>query len=236
MARLAPDVPGGFYDLGCGPGTITLQLKQRWPERHVTGVDSSEEMLREARARDPGGTVTWQQGDIALWHADAPAALVFANASLHWLDDHEVLMPGLMRALAPGGTLAIQMPQTAGSRYTECAYEVARSPRWQARLGAVRLYSDAHPAPFYYDVLAPLAAEVEVWETTYHHVLQGIHPVRDFTEGTALRPMLSALDEAEWPAFLADYDAAVARRYPRQVDGTVLLDMRRLFIVARRAH
>ena len=235
MARLNLTAPGDIYDLGCGPGTLTLQLKQRWPERRVIAVDSSREMLTAARERDAKNVIEWREGDIATWRADAPAAMIFANAALHWLDDHATLVPHLMRQLAPGGTFAVQMPQTRESKYTPSIYNVMRSPRWKARLGDLPLHPDPHPAAFYYDLVAPLAAEAEVWETNYNHVLPGEHPVRDWMLGTGLVPVLSVLNEAEQQEFLADYDAETERAYARQIDGTVLFDMRRLFILARRA-
>ena len=235
MAQLKVTVAGDICDLGCGPGNLTLQLKQRWPDRQVIGVDSSREMLEAARARDKDNLIAWREGDIATWRADKPPALIFANASLHWLDDHQTLVPNLLQQLAPGGTLAVQMPQTAESKYSRCIYNVMRSPRWKAKVGDMSLHPDPRPAAFYYDAIAPFAAEAEVWETNYNHVLPGAHPVRDWMLGTSLRTVRGVLTEAEQPEFIADYDAETERAYPRQVDGTVLFDMRRLFILARRA-
>ncbi len=234
MSRLVLEVPGAIYDLGCGPGNLTRQLQRKWPDRRIVGVDSSPDMLADARKKYGDSGIDWRAGDIASWQADESAALVFTNAALHWLGDHDVLIPRLMRQVAPGGMLAIQMPDTARAKYHRCIWEVKESPRWKARLAAVLPHDNPHPAEFYYDLLSPLAAPVDVWQTEYRHVLSGEHPVTEWIRSTGLVPMLSVLDVSEQKAFIADYNAAAAAAYPRQSDGQVLFDMHRIFIVAKR--
>ena len=130
IARLDVKVPGGIVDLGCGPGNLTAKLKQRWPSRAVTGFDASPEMLAKARA-SVAADITWEQGDIAAWLPGAQAALVFANAALHWVPDHAGLFPRLMHALAPGGLLAVQMSMTGEALYHQCLQRVLDAPRWR---------------------------------------------------------------------------------------------------------
>ncbi len=234
MSRLALDVPGAIYDLGCGPGNLTRLLQQKWPDRRIIAVDSSPDMLAEARKTYGESGIEWRAGDIAQWKADAPAAMVFTNAALHWLGDHDTLIPHLMRQVAPGGVLAVQMPDTARSGYTRCIVDVKASPRWKERLAGVALHMDPHPAAFYYDLLSPLAEPVDIWQTEYRHVLSGEHPVTAWIRSTGLVPILSALNESEQAAFIADYNAAAAAAYPRQADGHVLFDMHRIFLLAKR--
>ncbi|TAL00402.1 MAG: methyltransferase domain-containing protein [Rhodospirillaceae bacterium] len=235
LPRIALSVPGSIYDLGCGPGTLTRQLKDRWPERPVSGIDSSAEMLRKARQSYGDGAISWQQADIATWRANPPAALVFANASLHWLPDHAGLFPRLFGDVVPGGILAVQMPMTGQAAYHICLHHVKNAPRWRERLAGVEPHDDPHPAAFYYDLLAPFATDTDIWETDYHHVLTGAHPVTDWVSGAALVPVLSVLNDDEKAEFIADYKAAETAAYPRRLDGTVLFTMRRLFMVAKRA-
>jgi trans-aconitate 2-methyltransferase len=234
IPRLTLDVPGAIYDLGCGPGTLTKRLKDRWPERAVIGVDTSAEMLASAQSKFGGKDITWRQGDIATWTPAHPVALLFANASLHWLSNHETLFPRLMECVAPGGLFAVQLPLTKGVPYQECLLKVAASPRWRDRLKGVKVYDDPHPAHFYYDLLWPLSSELDLWETDYHHILSGEDPVAAWMSGTGLVPFLSALDEKGKADLLADYAACTAAAYPRRPDHKVLFTMHRLFIVAKR--
>jgi trans-aconitate 2-methyltransferase len=231
LPRLTLSVPGDIYDLGCGPGTLTKRLKDKWPERRVTGVDSSPNMLASAQLKFPTG-IAWQQADISQWTPHKPAALIFANASLHWVPQHETLFPHLMSQVVPGGVLAVQVPLSGPQPYHQCIEVLAALDKWQARFQGVHPHADPLAASAYYDLLTPLAAHVDIWETHYHHVLEGDDPVTEWISSTGLVPFLSVLTEAEKPDYLADYSALVAKAYPRQSDGKVLFTMQRLFIVA----
>ena len=112
MAQIPCTNPQTVVDLGCGPGNVTALIAGKWPQARVTGIDSSAEMLSKARADHPG--IQWRQADIGRWQADEDVNLIFSNACLHWLPDHENLFPRLMAGLAPGGVLAVQMPRNFG--------------------------------------------------------------------------------------------------------------------------
>jgi trans-aconitate 2-methyltransferase len=224
--------PRSVYDLGCGPGNITRLLAERWPNARVVGVDSSADML--AKARMEAASVVFEQADIARWSPPAPADLLFTNATLHWLDDHAALLPRLAAQLAPAGVLAIQMPDNRASPSHLLMDEAAAAGPWHAKLARLRpVYGSMQSPDAYYRMLAPVAAQVDIWETTYLHVLEGDNPVVEWTKGTALRPYLDALDEPERAAFLAAYAARIATAYPKQPDGRTLLPFKRIFIVAR---
>ena len=218
-------------DLGCGNGNVTPLIKERWPEARLIGVDRSPEMLAEAEARLGG--VEWVEADIATWREPAPLDLLFSNAALHWLDDHETLFPRLAAMLEPGGVLAVQMPRNAEAPSHLCLDEAARTGPWREKLEGVRRRVIAGPA-FYHDLLAPHARRLDIWETEYLHVLEGEDPVVAWTAGSALRPYLAPLDAAERAGFTAAYRACIARAYPRRADGRTLFPFRRLFIVAMR--
>jgi trans-aconitate 2-methyltransferase len=232
MAQIPLDAPRSIYDLGSGPGTITRLLAERWPSAVVTGVDSSADMLAKARQEAPG--VAFQQADIAHWSPPAPADLIFSNATLHWLDDHAALLPRLAAQLAPGGVLAVQMPCNRDSPSHLLMDEAAADGPWRAKLSRLRpVYGSVQTPDAYYRILAPVARSVDIWETTYLHILAGDNPVAEWTKGTALRPYLDALDETERAAFFASYAARIAAAYPKQPDGNTLLPFRRIFFIAR---
>jgi trans-aconitate 2-methyltransferase len=231
LARVPLAAPDDVVDLGCGPGNSTALLARRWPGARVTGVDSSASMLRRAAQDHPGPT--WEQADIARWAAKAPVDLIFANAALHWLPDHPALFPRLFGELAPGGVLAVQMPRNFDAPSHALMREVAADPRWRDRLARAARHPVAEPAR-YYDLLAPLARRIDLWESAYVHVLDGVAAILEWVRGTGLRPYLEPLDEAEQALFTERYLAALAGAYGPAADGRVLFPFRRLFLIAER--
>ena len=219
-------------DLGCGPGNSTEVLAERFPEATVTGLDSSEDMLRDARQRLPN--IAFELADIGNWNPSQSYDVILANASLQWVPDHASLYPRLVSLLNPGGVLAVQTPDNLEEPAHRLAREIAASAQWVDRIGGVK-HPDRHPAAYYFELLRPHCAEVDVWRTTYHHPLAGGHgAVVEWFKGSALRPYLQKLDEAGQQAFLDAYLQAISQAYPALDDGTVLLPFPRLFIVATR--
>ncbi len=223
--------PARVVDLGCGTGGITAALSARWPDADVRGLDNSEAMLATARRQHP--QICFESGDISVWTPDESLDLIYSNAALHWLDHHEELFPRLIAGLAPGGVLAVQMPHNQAQFAYRLVDELGRTDRWIDRLGPVlRPFPVSNP-PFYYDLLRPLVAHLDIWETEYLHALAGDNPVATWLSGSFLRPVLAALGDAAEP-FQAAWAARVAAAYPPRPDGTTLFPFRRLFIIARR--
>lgn len=223
--------PAHIVDLGCGTGNVTALLRRVWPEARVTGVDGSAAMLERARASDAG--VDWHQAEIGAWRPAAPVDLLFSNAALHWLDDHATLFPRLLGFVAPGGVLAVQMPRNFSEPSHTSITDVARVGPWRGRLAPLIRPEPCHAPAYYWDLLAPRATSLDVWETVYQQALSGANPVADFVKGSWLKPFLDALDATEGAAFEAAYRTRVERAYPARPDGTTLFPFRRLFIVAQ---
>jgi len=215
-------------DLGCGAGNALPLLAARFPGADVRGVDDSAEMLRKAAE---SGFST-EQADIARWMAREAVDVIFSNAALHWLPDHQALFPRLLKALAPGGTLAVQMPSMHAAPLRARQDEIARTGPWASRLAGISSAPPIMAAGEYYDLLRPRTETLDLWFTEYVHVLSGPDPAVQWAMGTSLRPYLQALDEPERDAFLDEYRAAMREAYPPRADGSVLLPFRRLFLVA----
>ncbi|MBV9859114.1 MAG: methyltransferase domain-containing protein [Alphaproteobacteria bacterium] len=230
LGRIGAEAPASVYDLGAGAGNVTRLLAARWPQARIVGIDDSAEMLAKAEAELPH--IRWEKADLAGWHPPQPADVIYSNAALHWLGDHQRLFPALLAALAPGGTLAVQMPRNfAAPSHTSMA-EAARRGPWRERLEPLLRPAPVGGPDFYFDLLAPAAASLDIWETEYLQVLEGEHPVAEWTKSTWLHPLLEALEESQRSAFEACYTELVDAAYPRRPDGRTLFPFRRLFIVA----
>ncbi|BAN25673.1 trans-aconitate 2-methyltransferase [Caballeronia insecticola] len=219
-------------DLGCGPGNSTETLLDYAPDARVTGVDNSRDMIDAAKKRLPH--VDFALADISAWNAPGPYDLILANAALQWVPDHETLFPALVAKLAPGGRLAVQMPDNLDEPAHRLMREAAADGPWRDKLKGVERTA-RYRAEWYYEQLKPQCARVDVWRTTYHHPLDGgVDAIIEWFKGSALRPFLAKLDESEASAFLDRYRAGLTTAYTVLADGTVLLPFPRLFIVATR--
>lgn len=233
LAHVDAAQPRHVVDLGCGTGNVTRILAEHWPEADVGGLDSSPEMLKAAAAHP--SSIRWSKGDIARWAPSRPVDVLFSNAALQWLDNHGELFPALFSHVAPGGTLAVQMPHNHYAASHSIMAETVEAGPWAGRLRPLARRFPVHDPDFYYDLLAPLAASLDIWETEYLHVLSGDNPVVQWTMGTALRPLLDALAEPERSEFLGEYSRRITEQYPPHADGKTLFPFRRLFLVAKKA-
>jgi trans-aconitate 2-methyltransferase len=231
LARIGGLPAGDVVDLGCGNGAVASDLRARFADRRLVGVDSSAAMLAEAEATDVYDGL--DQADIALWRAHEAPALIFSNAALHWVDDHATLMPRLAGILTRGGTLAVQVPHQNNApshRVWLSLVDELFPGRHDAQGGPAVL----RPAD-YHHILSPLG-DLSLWETEYYQALpadEGAHPVRRFTEATFARPVLASLEAEEQARLIAAYEAVMEKAYPRAQDGTVLFPFRRLFFTLR---
>ncbi len=249
LARVDATTPAQVVDLGCGPGNLTALLARRWPQAQVLGLDSAEPMIAAAR-RDHGDLVRFELGDLRDWaraagavstadgRTEGPAAgpvdVLVSNAALQWLPDHLDLLPALVTAVRPGGWLAIQVPGNFAEPSHTIRRELATEPRFAAYLKGVAVPQSHDPA-IYLQRLAGLGCTVDVWETTYLHVLTGADPVYEWVAGTGARPTIQALpDGPVRAAFVAEFQQRLRAAYPSGAAG-VVLPFRRIFAVARRA-
>jgi trans-aconitate 2-methyltransferase len=236
MAQVGDLPPGPVYDLGCGAGQHARAMAQRWPGHEVFGVDSSATMLAKARAGGPG-PVVWQEGDIAAWRPARPAALIFSNAAIQWLDGHRALFTRLFGSVAPGGWLAVQMPRNDASPSQTLLRAVAEEPPFRAALADARLLKPVETPETYLGWLADAgAAHLNVWQSEFIHILRGgPDAVYDWISSTSLRPVLERLEGALLDAYIAELKARLRQAFPLRPDGTVLFPFLRVFMVARRS-
>ncbi|WP_341721204.1 trans-aconitate 2-methyltransferase [Micromonospora sp. FIMYZ51] len=234
LARVGAEHPRTVVDLGCGPGTLTATLAERWPGSRIVGLDSSAQMI--ARASELTAPVTFELADVRHWHPDERTDVVVSNAALQWVPGHRELLTRWAGELPAGAWLAVQVPGNFDAASHRLLREVAAHATWRAALaGLLRATPVAEPVE-YASTLADAGCAVDAWETTYVHLLparpDAEHPVLTWLEGTALRPVRAALDAAGWAAFRAALEVRLAEAYPVR-RGRVYFPFRRIFVVAR---
>ncbi|MEG0557981.1 MAG: trans-aconitate 2-methyltransferase [Comamonas sp.] len=243
LARVPLSQARYVVDLGCGPGNSTELLVQRFVGAQVLGIDNSEAMVQAARKAL--AQARFALGDIASWapeqgaEADGVAPdLIYANASLQWVGGHETLIPRLFSQLAPGGVLAIQMPDNRQQPSHRIMREVAALPQFVSHIGdANKVRTEILPIGAYYDLLAAPGAQsasVDVWHTVYQHPMESAASIVQWLSGTGLKPFVEGLPTALQAEFLAEYQRRIDVAYPQRADGKRLLAFPRLFLLAQR--
>lgn len=232
IARLARTDFGRIADLGCGAGASTEPLVERFPSAEIYGVDHSSTMIEAARRRLPD--IEFRLEDIAGW-SDRKADLVFSNAALQWAPGHIQIMARIASELPAAGALATQFPDNLDEPSHALMREIAERPAFRDKLAkqagerqTIGAFAD------YENALAPYCGHLDIWRTVYAHRLDGPKAIVAWVEGTGLRPFLAPLNETEKAEYLAIYEDEIAKAYPRQPSGAVLLAFPRLFVVASR--
>lgn len=229
LARTPVAEPADVVDLGCGAGNLSAMLRAKWPAARIRGVDSSAEMIARARAGPEG--VSYELADLRTWRPDEPVDVILTNAALQWVPGHLELLPQLLRSVAPGGWVALQVPGNFDQPSHALRRELAAEPPYAPHARGVA-QPDAWDARTYFDRLAALGCTVDAWETTYLHVLHGPDAVFEWVSGTGARPTLQALPEVLRTEFEEELKRRLRAAYPEQ-DGRVVLPFRRVFAVAQ---
>lgn len=218
-------------DVGCGPGNSTAVLRKRFPKARLLGVDSSEDMLAKAREAVPDAEFLVLDASSEDWGLENDYDLVFSNACIQWIPDHPKLLRRMMRLLKKGGTLAVQVPVNQDQPIHRLIVELAGSEKWRGVFRDPRVFFTLS-ADKYFDLLAGLSDDFELWSTVYCHRMKSHADILEWYKGTGLRPYLSVLGPREKEEFLSDVLAEIQKRYPVRKNGEVIFRFPRLFFTA----
>ena len=220
-----------IYDLGCGPGNSTELLVAAYPKARIVGVDHSPNMLEKARTALP--QLEFLETNLANWQPPEGADLLFSNATFQWVPEHMRVLQRLLRGMKTGAVLAVQMPDNLNEPSHVAMSEATLNAPYADKMLDATKARDVLPLPSaYYMALKPLCSRIDIWHTIYNHPLDGIVGIVEWLKGTGLRPFLDPLSAEEQQDYLARYATLLAKHYPVQADGKVLLLFPRLFMVA----
>ncbi len=211
MALVKPRDGMRVVDLGCGTGELTRELHRALKAKSTLGLDNSAAMLKES-AKFAGDGLTFAQSEIAAV-SGGPFDLIFSNAALHWLDDHESLFAALWKMLAPGGQLAVQVPANHDYASHTLAEEIAaRQPYAGALQGYVRKSPVLAPEAYAALLFKLGAKEQSVQLRVYGHVLESSEGVVEWVKGTLLTDYQKRLAPDLFARFLEDYRRELVAR------------------------
>lgn len=201
-------------DLGCGSGELTARLADALAGSDVIGIDTSQEMLGEAaKLARPG--LRFERGAIET--VTGKWDLVFSHAALHWVDDHDSLIPRVFSLVAQGGQLAVQMPSNHGHLTHRLITEIAREEPFVSALGGWTRTAPVLTIDRYAEILHECGSErITVIEKVYQHLLEDADALADWTSGTALVPYFERLDDKLREHFMERYRSRLRAAFPQR--------------------
>ena len=234
ISRIEKGNPAKIIDVGCGTGNSTAELRRRWPDAEIVGIDNSPQMIEKAKTDYPA--MEWKLYDAngslkPLGSFD----VVFSNAAIQWIPDHKRLLEKLFEMLNPRGVLAIQTPYTPHMPIKLAINQTASEPKWRIYFDDMDSGLEYRNLSYYYDVLSPLSKEVYLWETHYNHVLSGHEAIIEWYSSTGMKPYLARLNNHEQEEFKNSILSKICNDYAVQKDGNVLFQFTRLFFIAYKA-
>lgn len=225
--------PFTIVDLGCGPGNSTAVLKSVFPKARLTGIDNSPNMIEQARKTysdiEAYSDIEFKLGDIQ--NLNEHYDLIFSNACLQWVPDHESLLPFLMKSLNEQGILAVQIPINE----QEPLFQMIKETATQSTFDFSQAYfekNDTLAPDDYYEILSTCTSDFDIWETVYYHDMPSHEELVNWVRGTRLRPYLNCLNDEEQQIFEAELLRRLKAQYPVRKNKHVILKFRRLFFIA----
>ncbi|MCH9687774.1 MAG: methyltransferase domain-containing protein [Deltaproteobacteria bacterium] len=212
MVEPAPDMR--VADLGCGPGALTADLATRFDARSVLGIDASDTMLAKA-AKHASTRVRFERGDLRSHPWGDGYDLVFSNAALHWLPDHDRVWERLRAALSPRGQLAVQMPANFEQPTHTIAAQLAGESPFAEALGGRRAGAAVDDPEAYAVRLHDLGFRRQVVrQAVYLHVLPGPEAALEWVRGSMLTWYRTQLGDALFERFEAEYATRLLAALP----------------------
>ena len=229
--RISKDFnPEKIIDIGCGPGNSSQVLAERWPSASIVGIDTSITMIEKAGEDYPHQE--WIVADASTYEPNIKFDLVFSNATIQWIPDHEGLLAKFHTLLTDNGIMAIQIPLFWDMKVGKAIKKLTRDNRWKAQTNQVVNLFTIHDYQFYYDQLSDLFKAADLWETTYMHVLESHLSILEMIRSTGLKPFLDILDNVpDKCAFETEVLKEIKRDYPAHEDGKVIFPFKRLFFI-----
>jgi len=227
-----------ILDVGCGDGKVSAEIARAVPHGSVTGIDASAEMIRFAQKTFPPAEIpnlTFHLANAHEIHTPHQLDLIFSNAALHWVDDHEQFLQNAAKVLKPRGRLAI----SCGGQGN--AHEVFLALRPEMRLKRWCQFFRKMPLPYFF--YAP--SDYEKWLTQFGFKINRLELTPKIVahagaEGfatwlrTTWLPFVQRVPENLREEFIAAVTARYLAKHPLTADGQVHVRMVRLEIEAQK--
>lgn len=233
ISRINFKNPSFIIDIGCGPGNSTKILTTRWPKSIVIGLDNSAAMIEKAKKDFPNQE--WRLLDAGKDEITGEFDIVFSNATIQWIPDHFDLLKKFKTILSDRGIIAIQIPLFFDMPIGKSIIRISKEKKWKDLLETATKMFTIHNFSLYYDYITDLYTSVEMWESSYIHVLNSQHSILEMIRGAGLRPYIDRLNnENDKIDFESKILTEIKKDYPLQKNGKVLFPFKRLFFIGKK--
>lgn len=225
--RIAHYTPQSVLDIGCGPGNSTRILKETFPTAKLLGIDSSPNMIANAKKDNP-------DIDFCVCNAlsvEGKYDIIYSNACFHWIPDHKTFLPDLMEKLNTNGCLAVQMPYNNTESLYRIINETVNEPKWGFKSEKLENNLTLN-ADEYYEILSECSSSFDIWETKYYHSMPDHTDLVEWVKGAKLRPFLDFLGKEKGKELEEEILKKVKTEYKAKSNGNILFGFRRLFFIA----
>ena len=213
-----------ILDIGCGDGKITDTLSRR-TSGEVVGIDFSGEMIAYAKAAF--SKPIFMQMDAQALNFSERFDVVFSNAALHWVKDHQAVLEGIYQALKPKGRAILQMGgEGNGEKVFEAFHQIL--PNY-----AEYFEGFESPYTFHSDQTYEALLDGIGFSTHQAHLVpkdmvhENLKAFRGWLETTWF-PFINPVPSAQKEAFVEAWIKAYSTLCPRDHEGRVHVGMMRL--------
>lgn len=225
-----------ILDLGCGDGFLTSLLADQVPKGRVIGIDSSCGMIESARGY-ARFNLEFELRDIAHLNLSSSFDLIYSNAVLHWVSDHDQLLADCYRLLRAGGRVRFNFAASGNcSNFNDTVVEVMKDEAY------LEFFED-FAWPWYmpelgdYKLLVSRCSfsSIKVWEENLDRYFPSVDAMVGWVDQPSIVPFLKVItDESKKREFRDEVVFRMTERTKLE-DGSCFETFRRINVDARKS-
>lgn len=223
-----------ILDLGCGDGVLTARLADLVPKGQVVGIDVSSGMIEAAQPK-ARPNLHFLRMDIKDLRLSGTFDVIFSNATLHWVKEHEPLYGNVCRMLRPGGRIRFNFAGDGNCfHFIGVIREAMLQPAFSSCFAGFAW-------PWYLPAVSGYAAlveasglqEVRVWGETADRFFADAEAMIRWIDQPSIVPFLACVAEVQKRDF-RDYVVQRMIEETQQGDGRCFETFRRMNVFARK--
>ena len=224
-----------ILDLGCGDGKLTAQLAELVPEGSVLGIDASLGMIEVAQKYQKDN-LSFLLLDINSLDFEEKFDLVFSNATVHWIKDHNELLRKVRRSLRNDGVVRFNFAGDGNcSNFFAIVKRAMKNPRYYAKYFSDFEWPWFMPTVDEYETIVrrfPFR-DIRIWIENADRYFPDLHTMTKWIDQPSLVPFLKCIDQSDKQSF-RDFVVRRMIEQTRQDDGTCFETFRRINVFARK--